>query len=571
MTFCRRWPPPRHSQFVETRFDRGEERKSGSRCEAGLNGVFSGEGIERARRPVYDLVRESRSRFRTNAGGSGMIKGLMGAGLALAVAAMAGMAAAGEIQVTGGKIRGIDEPDGSHLYFGIPYAAPPLGALRWRPPAPVVPWTGLRDATRPPSPCIQADEGWNAADVAKGREDCLYLSVHVPAYAAGRRLPVLFWIHGGSNRAGSGYGTAESPIYQKGLIVVSIEYRLGVFGFLASPELTEESPRHASGNYALMDQMAALRWVHDNIAAFGGDPARVTVAGQSAGAMDIAMLLRSPLARGLFSAVIQESGSLPQPRTATDNEMIGRALMNKLGVTTLDRLREVPASELMTATATMSPPGSDNHDLLWVQSSSDGWILQASANDLYHNGDQAPVPLLLGDNSREFGAPNDLATVRGLIARNFKSNAAAADHLYGVDGDVLPPDDPVLGSVANQVVSDFVFRCPVNQEASWQLKLGQPTWRYVFGVPQPGTKEVAHSTELAYVFGAAPKDATFGSWPPVLEYWANFVKSHDPNGPGLPKWPAMGKTAAYIDLTPDGPRLGHEWRVAQCRLFVGAQ
>ncbi|HEV2447825.1 MAG TPA: carboxylesterase family protein [Candidatus Sulfopaludibacter sp.] len=481
------------------------------------------------------------------------------------------MATAADIGVTGGAIRGIDEPDGSHLYFGIPYAAPPVGALRWKPPEPVVPWLGARDATRAPSPCAQADEGWNAADAAKGREDCLYLSVRAPAHAAGEKLPVLFWIHGGSNRAGSGYGTAESPIYRKGLIVVSIEYRLGVFGFLSSSELTRESPRHTSGNYALMDQIAALRWVRDNIAAFGGDPARVTIAGQSAGAMDVAMLLRSPRARGLFSAAIQESGALPPPRSAADNEKIGQAVMAALGVTSLDQLREVPAAALLKATATMTPPDSSNHDLLWLQSSADGWILSAPANDLYHNGDQAPVPLLLGDNSREIGPPDDLALVRGLIAQNFKRNSAAANRLYGVDGDTIPAPDPVVGGVANQVSSDTAFHCPVNQEAAWQIKLGQPAWRYVFGLPQPGMTEVAHNAELTYVFGIAPKGATFGSWPPVQDYWANFVKSHDPNGPGLPTWPAMGTNAAFIDLTPEGPKLGHDWRMAQCRLLMDAQ
>ncbi len=497
-----------------------------------------------------------------------MIKGLIGSGLTLAIAATAGMATADEVHVTGGTLRGIDKPDGSRLYFGIPYAAPPLGALRWQAPAPVVPWTGVRDATQLPAPCAQPDEGWNAGDAARGQEDCLYLSVHSPAHAAGDTLPVLFWIHGGSNRAGSGAGTAESSIYKQGLIVVSIEYRLGVFGFLSSPELTKESPHHASGNYALMDQIAALQWVHDNIAAFGGDPERVTIAGQSAGAMDVSALLRSAPARGLFSAAIQESGAMQPPRSAADNEKVGVAVMKALNVTTLAQLRTVPAAELIKATNTLLPPGGTNHDLLWMEASADGRVLTAPQNDLDHNGDQAPVPLLLGDNSREFGMPGDIKTLRGLVEQSFGRNASAAEHDYGLDGDALPPPDPVLGDAANQVISDIVFRCRVNREAQWQVANGAPTWRYVFSVAQPGTTDVAHNAELAYVFDAAPSAAGFGVWPPAQVYWANFVKTHDPNGPSLPIWPQMGATARYLNFTAGGPTVGTDWRGAPCRLLM---
>lgn len=488
-------------------------------------------------------------------------------GLALA-ALSAGMASADEVRVTGGTIRGIDEPDGSHLYFTIPYAAPPVGALRWTSPAPVVPWTGSRDATQMGAPCMQADEGWNAADAAKGAEDCLYLSVHTPPHAPGDTLPILFWIHGGSNRAGSGYGTAQSPIYQKGLIVVSIEYRLGVFGFLASPELSRDSPHHASGNYALQDQIAALKWVHANIAAFGGDPDRITIAGQSAGAMDVSMLLRSPVARGLFSSAIQESGAMQPPRSATDNEKVGPAVMKALGVSTLAQLRATSAADLLKATATLPPPDRGNHDLLWVQASADGYVLTAPGNDLYHNGDQAPVPLLLGDNSREYAADGDVKAVRGMIALFFKDKTSAAEKAYGIDGDRLPAPDPVLGTIGTQVMSDGIFRCPANREALWQVKTGAPTWRYVFGVPQPGQPHVSHNAELSYVFNPGPAGAGFGAWPPAEAYWANFVIHHDPNGTGLPAWPKMGATTRYLDFTPDGPKVGADWRGPQCRLLM---
>ncbi len=497
-----------------------------------------------------------------------MFKGLICTGLAVATTFFAGMASADEIKVTGGTIRGLDQPDGSHLYFTIPYAAPPVGALRWTSPAPVVPWTGVRDATQMGAPCLQGDEGWNAADAAKSQEDCLYLSVHTPVHTAGARLPVLFWIHGGSNRAGSGYGTAQSPIYQKGLIVVAIEYRLGVFGFLASPELTKDSPHHASGNYALQDQIAALKWVHDNIAAFGGDPDRITIAGQSAGAMDVSMLLRSPVARGLFSAAIQESGATQPPRSAIDNEKIGPAVMKAVDVTSIEQLRAVSAADLLKATATMLPPDGKDHSLLWMEASADGYVLTAPGNDLFHNGDQAPVPLLLGDNSREYANDGDLAALRGVFSQTFGAKAAEAEKAYGITGDQLPPADPVLGTTGTQLMSDAIFRCPVNREALWQVKNGVPTWRYVFSVPQPGQANVSHNAELSYVFNPGPAGATPGAWPPAESYWANFVIHHNPNGAGLPDWPQMGAKANYLDFTTDGPKVGHDWRGAQCRLVM---
>ena len=501
-----------------------------------------------------------------------MVKNGMRAALALMAMAFATPVLADDIKVTGGTIHGIDKPDGSHVYFAIPYAAPPLGKLRWAPPAPVVPWTGVRDTAASRAPCVQADEGWNTADAARGNEDCLYLSVHSPAHAPGDKLPVFVWIHGGSNRAGSGYGTAESAIYKKGVVVVSIEYRLGVFGFLASSELRKESSHASSGNYALLDQIAALAWVRANIAAFGGDPARVTIGGQSAGSADVGQLLRSPLARGLFSAAIQESGAMGPPRSAADNEKIGRALMNAMHVTSLKALRAAPATEVLKAAGALMPPdGSGNRDLLWMQASADGWVLKAPANDLYHNGDQAHVPLLIGDNSREFPMDADVATVRGMIGGIYKAETPAAEKLYGVDGGALPPADPVTGSAGTQLLTDLIFRCPNQREALWHVANGQPTWRYVFAVPQPGMADVAHNAELHYVFDEAPAGATAGSWPPVQDYWANFVKTHDPNGPGLPAWPQMGRAAAYMIFTADGPKTGADWRGAACRLMMSAQ
>ena len=499
-----------------------------------------------------------------------MVKHFGTALLAMGLMGMAAPALADTVQVTGGTIHGLDAPDGSHLYFTIPYAAPPVGALRWQPPAPVMPWSGVRDATTMGAPCLQGDEGWNAKDAAKSQEDCLYLSVHSPAHAPGEKLPVLVWIHGGSNRAGSGYGTAWSPIYRKGLVVVSIEYRLGVFGFLSSPELTQESARRVSGNYALLDQIAALQWVRDNIAAFGGDASQVTVAGQSAGAMDVSMLLRSPLARGLFRGAIEESGAMQPPRSAADNEKVGVAVMNALHVTSLDALRAAPATDLLKVTDTMRPPDGQDHSLLWMEASADGYVLTAPGNDLYHNGDQAPVPLLIGDNSRERQMDGDITAVRKLMASAFRDKAAEAEKLYGIAGNALPPPDPILGSAGTQVSSDIVFRCPDYREAAWQVANGKPVFRYAFAVPAPGAATVSHSTELGYVFNPAPAGSTFGIWPPALDYWANFIKTGDPNGAGLPVWPQMGQADKVMAFLPSGPTVVDDYRGPQCRLMATA-
>jgi para-nitrobenzyl esterase len=481
-------------------------------------------------------------------------------------------AGAGPVAVTGGLVRGQTLPDGSAVYRAIPYAAPPVGALRWKPPAPVIPWKGVRGAVNAPAPCAQLNEGWNAAAATLGREDCLYLSVHTPRHRPGAKLPVFFWIHGGSNRAGSGYGYADSVLYKRGIVVVAIEYRLGIFGFLAAPELSAESAHHASGNDGLLDQIAALKWVRANIAAFGGDPHNVTIGGQSAGSIDVAQLLRSPLARGLFAKAIQESGALGQARTAAQNEEIGTQLLAHLGLPSgpkgLAALRAVPAHELLAQSTRLRAP-QGGYDTLWLASAADGWVLPDTANDIHKAGGQAPVPLIIGNNTQEFIIDGPPTVARALIASVFGKNTDRALALYGFHGDLAPPDDPVLGSVGTQAITDLAFRCSSNLEAHWQMAAGEKVWRYQFGVPRPGLDRVAHNAELDYVFGAAPAGANFGTWPPVQRYWANFMKTGDPNGVGLPHWPALNEDAAYMAFMPSGPVPGHDLRGPICRLMTG--
>lgn len=477
------------------------------------------------------------------------------------------------VQVQGGLVRGATDPDGTQIFLGIPYAAPPIGNLRWRPPAPVVPWQGVREASVAPSPCVQADEGWNAEDAKNGSEDCLYLSVNVPPHQHGERLPLLFWIHGGSNRAGSGFGSARTGIYQPAIITVAIEYRLGVFGFLAAPELSAESPHHSSGNYALLDQIAALRWVRDNIAAFGGDPKRVTVAGQSAGAMDVGMLMRSPLARGLFVGAIQESGVLASPRSAAENESLGDQLIKRLHLSTgpqgLAALRHVPADVLLQAAANLEPP-SGTSDSLWVDASADGWVLPAGSNDLHQPGGVAAIPLIVGNNTREFTMDATPEQVRNLATTAFGRNAEAALRLYGAATDGSGPTNPVLGSIGTQLITDYLFRCRANMAARWELSKRQRVWRYEFGIPEPGASVVAHNAELRYLFRPKPTEAAGREWPPIQQYWANFVRTGDPNGAGLPNWPDLAQRQAYISFTPQGPKVGADLRGSICRLMYSA-
>ncbi len=479
------------------------------------------------------------------------------------------------VNVTGGQIRGRIASDGGGAFKGVPFARPPVGDLRWREPQPIQPWTGVRDASAFRPACAQLSEGWNDADVP-GDEDCLYLNVATPEWPPQKTWPVMVWVHGGSNMAGDGEAPAfeERALVRHGMIWVTVNYRLGALGFLAHPELAGESPHHASGNYGLMDQIAALHWVHDNIAAFGGDPANVTIGGESAGAMDVGLLMTSPLAKGLFHRVIEESGAAPGfggswSRAAAEER--GRKVAALLKAPEMDAiryLRTLPAQEVMKAGAK-----ADGGVFRGLQTSVDGWVLPNEAALAFTEDRINHADLLIGTNAQEFGGPK-ADELRVQIDKTYGALAGEALKLYGVDDDHPGAADPVYGPVGTEWSSDIIFRCPSIAEALWNDKAGSATWQYEFEHPAPGKAASVHAGELVFVFGtwasdAKPTDADKKVAEQVQSYWANFVRTGNPNGAGLPKWPKFEQNArGYLAFTNEGGMAKANLRRPFCDLFL---
>jgi len=475
--------------------------------------------------------------------------------------------------VTGGKIQGDRLNAADAVFKGIPFAAPPVGELRWREPNPVKPWAGVRDATVFGSRCMQS--GNNVS------EDCLYLNVWTPEWPVKSRRPVMLWIHGGGNFAGSS-GDAifdGEKFAEHGVVLVSANYRLGVFGFFAHPELTAESMHHASGNYGLMDQIAALRWVHENIARFGGDPGNVTIFGESAGALDINVLMTSPLTKGLFARLIGESGPVVAPPSLADGEKKGQSIGAGLHADSLKALRAVPAAELQKATGQgLSFLG----PLLGVVV--DGWVLPGAPFEAFEKGREHRVDLLLGTNARELMRPFfPTPGLREGITAQFGPLAERALHVYGIDTEnAAPAPDPVYGDAMAQWATDAQFRCGTIAELVWHSHAGNTSYQFQFSRVPSGRESVgaAHGSEIPYVFGTlsiaqkAPNAARYDATDEAVsgqiqQYWTNFAKSGKPNGGSLPRWPKFDATArAYMDLTAGGPVAREGLRREACELFI---
>lgn len=483
------------------------------------------------------------------------------------------------VSTSAGWVRGSPRSGGGAQFLGIPYAEPPVGPLRWRAPVAARHWSGIRDATAFGAPCAQpvlGDWNWRAAHAS--REDCLYLNVIVPEWPLKKRLPVMFWIHGGANEGGEGGGSLynSGTLVSHGVVLVTINYRLGIFGFLAHPALTRESSHHASGDYGLMDQILALHWVRENIARFGGDPHDITAFGQSAGSFDVGLLMASRGGR-LFQKAIEESGSPFGVSTLAEAERAGVALAAALrvppGDAAIARLRKISAADLIGRVAalpraqSLQPPGPDI----------DGWVVNESPTSVFAAGRESPIPLMFGTTTRELDDQASTSELRPIIEQQAGPLAGEVLAVYGLDRGARSNTDPKYGNAGEQIGADFSFRCPALIEADWHTAAGHVTYEYELDHAIPGHPFAVHSGELPYVFGFFPKTGNLAGHFTATDqrlaelmqaYWTNFAKTGDPNSGDVPKWPPFGATRRYIQFLQDGRvAVDHDLRSAQCGLY----
>jgi para-nitrobenzyl esterase len=498
--------------------------------------------------------------------------------------ALFGASSGPQVKTASGVVEG--KEDGAvHSFLGIPYAAPPVGDLRWKPPVAAAKWTGVRKATDFGPHCMQGKVfgDMNFRD-SGGSEDCLSLNVWVPAKPSAAKLPVMVWIYGGGFVAGTTSEARQDGTHlaQQGVIVVSMNYRLGIFGFLVHPELAKESGRNAAGNYGLLDQLAALQWVHENIAAFGGDPGNVTIFGESAGSFSVSAQMASPLAKGLFQKAIGESGAaffsggLSFEPLSVREEKDAKSVSAKLGVSTLAELRAVPAEKLLEVFGKPGPDGfAFGPDV-------DGYFLPEPVPAIFAAGKQNDVPLLAGWNhdegSFEIAFSPQKPTADSLKAgaqKEFGEKAAEALKLYPID-----TDEHVLRSALDFAGDQFIaFSTWAWMES--QSKTGkQPIYRYRFDLGPPADPKgpqlgAFHSAEIEYVFGQLDSKAGV-AWraddrqlsEAMQKYWANFARSGDPNGAGLPKWPVYSAGEGWPVMFLDAKSGAHKDELRERYLFL---
>jgi para-nitrobenzyl esterase len=452
------------------------------------------------------------------------------------------------VHLDSGSVSGIAGSDTEvRVFRGIPYAAPPVGKLRWRAPQPAEHWNGVRNADQFGAICMQsAFRGPNPAAIQpKMSEDCLFLNVWTAANSASERRPVMVWIHPGGYQTGSGAapGYDGEALARKGVVLVTINYRLGVFGFFSHPELTRESENHASGNYGLMDQVAALQWVQKNIAGFGGDPKRVTVFGDSAGSSSISNFMGSPRAKGLFQRAVGESGawmgiSLAPARTLTEAEQAGVKMAEALHAQSLEDLRAISAEDLLKGARGSGPV-------------IDGWFLPEDVRRVFAEGKQNDVPLLSGSNKDEGTFFLQPTTAEKFIERSrarFGDQADAFLKLYPAGS-----DDEANASQLAAFRDELAFVMRVWARAQTKTGHSKAFLYYFTHEPPPPVGSTSrgglgsgatHGAEAQYIFqnllgSRAWTDLDHQVSDALSSYWVNFAANGDPNGKGLAKWPAF--------------------------------
>ena len=477
-----------------------------------------------------------------------------------------------------GEVEGVPtSTKGISVFRGIPFAAPPVGELRWKAPQPPEPWKGVRKCDKFAPAAMQARHGVPfyveefPLDFTKIEysEDCLYLNIWTPAKTVDDKLAVMVWIHGGGNEVGFPHEPEHDGEFlaQRGVIYVNITYRLNVFGFMAHPELTAESPYHASGNYGNLDNIAALQWIKENIAAFGGDPDNITVFGQSAGAGNTQILCSSPLSKGLFRRAITQSGGGAAPRgrsrSLADAEKLGLEFQKICGCKSLAELRTLPAFMIFGFLKGMGRAS------MGFSPCTDGYVLPKSTSEIAWANEYHDVDLLIGSVAHESAA--FVLSAGGPVTETYESlrkkmidaygeeNADRALAMYGVS------DDATAAEFKGDMMADNSLRS-CNYWAELQLKFGRkPMYRYLFdrAVPDkdgnPSWEGPFHSSDIWYVHGTIGRSwrgMTADDWKTthyMMDYWTNFAKTGDPNGEGLPVWTpytAENKAVMCIDEAP---------------------
>lgn len=485
------------------------------------------------------------------------------------------------VRVDSGQLQGVAE-DGVVSYKGVPFAAPPVGELRWRPPQPAAPWNGVRQASEFGADCMQGRFGPPPAPGAPPApapsEDCLYLNLWRPASAPpAARLPVMIWIYGGGFMGGSASSpfTSGTQFAKQGVILVAANYRVGRFGFFAFPALSRERPDETKGNYAYMDQIAAVKWVKRNIAAFGGDPNNVTIFGFSAGGVSVHSLIASPMTRGLFHKAIAESGGSRDsvltarpmredgvdPNYPVSAETIGMEFARSMGIEGTDqaalaKLRALSAEEVLRGASAQQGARGPSYETTPIL---DGKLITETAETAYKAKHQPRIPLMAGSNSADTAGNRIRATTKEQFFARFGQWSAQAKAAYDPDGTTD------LAAMVTRANDDFGQAEPARFAASAFAANGSPVYRYRFSYVQTAMRErmragAPHGGEIGFVFGTltsrpgstvSPEDQAVSRM--AQSYWVNFARTGDPNGTGLPPWPRHDPSKDLIfDFHPDG-------------------